>query len=128
MSISIYYKVLRKKILSNHEIDEIKAVASSFSVDSKIEEYIGSGKGLNWESFDWKINTSPAGFLKKAVIFEGATKLPDNSSDASWIGIQHWCACLTKIRGMLPDSEWSVHVEDHSIFWDKKNNCFDPSK
>lgn len=47
---------------------------------------------------------------KQIVIFEGATKLPDNSENAVWDGLQHWCSLLSEIRRIIPDADWQVNV------------------
>jgi len=127
VSISIYYKAQRKAPLSQAESERISDIAERYSVDSKIEELLRTGVGLNWESFDFRVNVSAAGLFKKGVVFEGATKLPDNTENASWEGVQHWCACLTEIRRELPECDWHVAVEDHIIEWRPSTNSYDPA-
>ncbi len=127
MSISIYYKAQRKTPLSQSESERVSAIAGRYSVDSKIEEFIRTGVGLNWESFDFKLNVVAGGFFKKGIVFEGATKLPDNTENASWEGVQHWCACLSEIRKELPACDWYVAVEDHAIPWRSSTASYDPT-
>ncbi len=129
MSISIYYEAKRSKPLSGSEEDEIKKVIEEYSIDDQIEKKEKKGDGLNWESFcvysfDFSNNEPSA----PDVIFEGATKLPDNSEDAVWLGLQQWCELLTQIRKALRDADWYVHVDDHEIQWDSNMDAFDPTK
>ena len=90
-----------------------------------IENYLQTGDGYNWESFCIYDPNDPT---EPDVVFEGATKLPDNSEDAVWGGLQHWCAALTEIRRIIPDADWDVHVDDHEIQWDEAVGAFDPSQ
>ncbi|GAB7533228.1 hypothetical protein PS3A_56440 [Pseudomonas sp. 3A(2025)] len=121
MSISIYYSAKRKTPLSPAEIAEATEIIGRFSVDQSILDYLASGEGLNWESLDVQVN-------RMADVFSGSTKLPDNTEDATWVGVQHWCQCLSHLRSALPDCEWRVAVEDHEIHWDAALSVYDPSR
>lgn len=125
MSISIYYEARRASRLSADEQASISDVESKFSIDKHLEENDRTGAGYNWESF---CIYDPSRPTDAGVIFEGATKLPDNSENAVWDGLRHWCAALTEIRRIIPDAEWRVHVDDHDIHWDADLNEYDPSQ
>lgn len=125
MSISIYYQAQCKKPLSQVEVESVDAIAEKYSVDSKIEESLRIGVGLNWESFDFRINVSLGGLFKKGVVLKDATELPDNAESATWEGVQHWCACLSELRCSLPECDWHVAVEDHIIQWRPSTNSYD---
>lgn len=127
MALSIYYTARRKAPLSSSEIAAVEEVVRRHSVNDQIEQFLSLGTGLNWETFDFATNVEPRRFLKKGVVFSGATQLPDNQEDASWIGIQHWCRCLSEIRLAVPGCEWTVQVEDHEIPWDAAANAYDPT-
>jgi hypothetical protein len=128
LAISIYYSARRKTLLTPSESSVVKAIASRYSVDAQIERLIATGVGLNWESFSYAVNSAPGGLFKKATIFTGSTKLPDNQEDASWTGVQHWAKCLSEIRAAVPGSDWHVAVEDHELHWDSRANAYDPSR
>lgn len=100
----------------------MNAITQRFSVDDLIENYIRSGQGLNWESF-----CLVDGPTTSEIILAGATKLPDNTQDAMWTGIQHWCAALSEIRRAVPDAAWSVAVDDHEMTWDESTQNYDPA-
>lgn len=119
MSASIYYKAERDTPLSQSEITALQAIASRYAVDREIEMYMRTGVGHNWESFDLRFNSRPG------VILEGATKLPDNTENAMWEGVQHWCACLSELRRALPESVWRVTVDDYEIPWNGAAKIFD---
>ncbi|NBV22060.1 MAG: hypothetical protein EBS05_09095 [Proteobacteria bacterium] len=122
MSVSIYYEAKRKQPLTASERAAIEAITQRFSVDDQIESYIRSGQGLNWESFClYDEPTAPD------IIFEGATKLPDNTQDAMWMGVQHWCAALSEMRRAVPDAAWRVAVDDHKMTWDASTQNYDPA-
>jgi hypothetical protein len=128
MSVSIYYEGKCKKPLNEGDLQTVAAIAEKFSVDNQIKKYIETGEGLNWESFHYETNVSEGGLFKKGTVFEGSTKLPDNTEDAMWEGVQHWCHCLSELRNSLPNLEWQVRVEDHNIQWDKSARAYDPTK
>jgi hypothetical protein len=124
MSISIYYTAFRDTPLTPEEEEQVAAIGRRFSVDDRIRTYIQTGSGENWESFTVyaKDHLSKAG-----VIFEGATKLPDNNEEAIWIGVRHWCSALTEIRRSIRNARWRVHVDGHEIAWDEAAQAYDPT-
>src|SRR5437763_10289770 len=112
MASSIYYTAKRPTPMTKSEKEIVDAIVRWCSVDKNIEKYLQSGEGLNWESFS--VYDKPSA---PDVIFEGATKLPDNTKDASWTGVWHWCSMLSFIRLVLHDADWRVAVENHKIKW-----------
>lgn len=123
MAISIYYTARRRAALNSAEESAVTTIVSRYSVDEKIEQLLASGAGLNWESFDFTLNSELGGLFKKGVVLSGSTKLPDNQEDATWVGVQHWCKCLSEIRATLPECDWYVAVEDHELQWDARANA-----
>ena len=119
MSVSIYYEAKRAKPLSESEKQMVDEIVDKYSVDKLIE----AGDDLNWESFGFSDGPHAPG-----SVLRGSTKLPDNSENAVWTGIQRWCAALSEIRRRLPDASWHVSVEDHEIPWDASTQAYDPSK
>ncbi|HEY4259500.1 MAG TPA: hypothetical protein VGM98_05055 [Schlesneria sp.] len=124
MSISIYYSARRAKPLTAAERAKISRIKAKYAVEAAIDEYDRTGEGYNWQSF---FIYDPSDPTEPDVIFEGATGLPDNSEDAVWDGLQHWCKALTEIRRVLKDANWDVHVDDHEIVW-VDGSGYDPSQ
>ena len=124
MSFSIYYTATRSTPLTDTESSAIASVVAEYSVDDQIEAREKSGDGPNWESFCVYDRADPT---EPDAIFEGATKLPDNSEDAMWVGLQHWCKAISAIRRILPDAKWDVRVDDHEMQWDESAQEYDPS-
>ncbi|MEM7345496.1 MAG: hypothetical protein AAF485_14740 [Chloroflexota bacterium] len=58
------------------------------------------------------------------MIFEGATKLPNNTPDALMIGLEHWLDVLTQIRRAIVNASWHVHVDDTDVLWDEISQTF----
>jgi hypothetical protein len=127
LAISIYYVGRRKAPLSSNEIASIEEIVRRYCVDDQIERFLSLGAGLNWESFDFSTNLEPSRFLKKGLVRSGSTKLPDNQEDAPWVGLQHWCKCLTEIRIKVSGCGWKVAVEDHEMRWDEVLKSYDPT-
>lgn len=125
MGLSIYYTATRKQRLSSIERLAIDAAIARFSVDDQIEEYLKTGNGLIRVGFGVYDPEEPT---KADVVFEGATKMPSNTEDALWVGIQHWCKLLTEIRLQVLGASWQVNVDDHDIVWDSRSNSYDPSQ
>jgi hypothetical protein len=123
MSVSIYYEAARDIPLTSSEQSVVRDIVKSYSVDSDIEKYLSTGSGLNWESFSFYEKLDG-----EAVILQGSTKLPNNSEDATWVGLQHWCKLLSELRRRLPNAKWAVRVEDHEIYWDSVSNEYDPAR
>lgn len=122
MGISIYYTAQRAQAITPAEQAAIAQIIAQYAVEAAIEDYIHTGRGLNWESFSL-YDELPAG-----TILEGATKLPDNTRDALRLGLAHWCAALSAIRRHVPEAEWTVCVEDQVIPWDDDQQRYDPTQ
>lgn len=124
MSTSIYYTARREQPLTKEEQQTIDSLIKEYSVENEISEYLESGKGFNRESFCvYDPNTS-----ESDIIFEGSTRLPDNSKEAIWQGVHHWSLLLSGIRCAIPDAKWHVHVDDHELVWDENYSEYDLSK
>jgi len=123
MSVSIYYEAKRATPLSPVEKENVSELVEKFSVDKAIEKYMESGQGPNWESFGFYDEPYDPG-----VILTGSTSLPDNTPEAAWIGIQHWCSALSEIRRAVGNATWEVQVEDHQVYWDDSKQAYDPAK
>ncbi|MEI7108627.1 hypothetical protein ACR2Q2_18035 [Pectobacterium versatile] len=128
MAISLYYTARRKKSLSQTEISAVKEIVQRHSVNDQIEKYLTTGEGLNWESLDFTLNVKIGNVFRKGIVLSGSTKLPDNDEDATWVGVQHWCQCLSEIRGVLTHCEWYVAVDDRAIPWSHEVNAYDPAR
>ncbi len=115
MSVSIYYTAKRSRPINAEEQAQIDRLVDSFLIDDELEAYLRTGEGLNWESFTIYDPATPS---QPDVIFEGATKLPDNTDEATWIGLEHWLELLAQLRRALPGATWHVHVDDHDLAWD----------
>ena len=124
MSISIYYTARRDCPMSPAEETEIANLIAKYSVDLIVSKYMATGEGLNWESFC----VYPPDPKEPRIIFEGATRLPDNTSDALWEGTQHWCELLSGIRRVIESADWSAHIDDHDLVWDGKRREYDPTQ
>lgn len=125
MSVSIYYTASRKQKLTTTEQEAIDKIISEYSVYREIEKYNNTGEGYNWEGFTVYNQEKQ---MEDDIIFEGSTRLPDNSDDAIWEGVQHWTALLSQIRCFILDAEWHVHVDDHVLVWDEEYLEYDLSK
>lgn len=126
MGVSIYYTVKRDTSLSEEERAAIVAAIKKYSVEDQIEQYDGTSKWLNWESFCVYPSDDPDDPLDPGVIFEGATRLPSNRDDAAFVGARRWCRLLTEIRHILHDAEWGVHIDGCPIKWDAATRRYDP--
>ncbi len=121
MGVSYYYSARREAPLSESERKAIAEVEKRYAVEDRIERYAHTGAGPNWESFC--IYDSPTA---PNMIFEGATRLPDNSEEHLLEGLKHWTEALSEIRRIVPNAEWSVTIDDVEIPWDEDDQAFDP--
>jgi hypothetical protein len=116
MSISIYYTARRDFPLSAQEQIAIQDICASYSIRAQVDRYSETHLGHNGEDFCVYDASAPN---EPGIIFDGATKLPDNSEDAFWELIQRWCQLLRKVRIAVTGAEWHVHIDDHDIMWDE---------
>ncbi|AOR63297.1 hypothetical protein KU73_16940 [Pectobacterium wasabiae] len=103
-------------------------IVQRYSVNEQIEKYLMTGEGLNWASFDFSLNVKTGNVFRKGIVLSGSTQLPDSDENASWIGVQYWCQCLSEIRTALTHCEWRVTIEDHSIPWDAEAKAYSPTR
>jgi hypothetical protein len=124
MSISIYYTARREQPLSPAEHAAVDGIRASYSIRGQVERYVQTRQGHNGENFRIYDRDNPT---EAGIVFEGATKLPDNSEDALWELLQHWCKLLSEVRRAVLNAEWHVRVDGHDIPWDGEAREYDPS-
>ena len=127
MGISIYYSARRTEPMTSVEQAAISSLIAEYAIEEQLQDRDRTGEGPNWESFCVYQLDDPHFPAEPGVIFEGATGLPDNSEDNFWLGIQHWCALLSKIRRAVGSAVWSVHIDAHDVYWDEERQEYDPS-
>jgi hypothetical protein len=119
VSTSLYYSARRSHQLSSEERSAVDRLVNTFAINDE------SGGRAEWEGF-WVYD--PADPSEPDVVFEGATKLPDDSPENMWEALQHWTALVSQIRRTLPDATWDVHVDEHELVWDEQAQEYDPSQ
>ena len=124
MSVSIYYTARRGQPLSPGEQTAVDRICASYSIRDQAERYAATRQGHNGENFHVYDRDRPT---EPGIVFEGATKLPENSEDALWELLQRWCKLLSEVRRVVHDAEWRVHVDDHDIAWDAARQEYDPT-
>jgi hypothetical protein len=124
VGVSIYYTATRPRPLSIVERSTIDWHIAQFPVEALIRACGAVEDEFNGEPF---CVYSADDDTEPNVVLEGATKLPGFSDDASWIAIQYWCRLLAEIRRVLHDAEWHVHVEDHDLKWNDRQQAYDLS-
>ncbi|MEO3945838.1 hypothetical protein [Gorillibacterium sp. CAU 1737] len=123
MGVSLYYSAERPQPLTAEEQQTVTEWIQAYDLE-KAKEDFETASSSEWEGFTVYELTDPT---QPGVIFEGATRLPDDSPEAMWEGIQHWTALLARIRATLPGAEWHVHVDDHDLEWDEEAGEYDLS-
>ncbi len=102
MSTSIYYRAVRSTPLTRFEEERVAEVVNrcneSFPFDYEELCFYCSGDGDAEE------------------VLNGSTKISPEP-DEMMTSIAHWCHALTDLRRVLPDAEWTVHLDDIDIEW-----------
>lgn len=101
MGVSLYYTATRPEPITAAELEQI---------DEIVEEYN--------ESFP--LDYEQLGFYdsdEADVIVNGSTKLPPDPEELEQ-ALDHWIPALVKMRDVLDDAEWHVHVDDMDMEWD----------
>lgn len=110
MSVSIYYSADRKKVLSVEENKKIESVIEQYS-----DSYPYKGIEEDFCVYHYDLSTPE-------VIFNGSTKLPlSDDIEETMTAVMHWAECLSDIRRLVPDAEWSVNMDDMDLIWDEEN-------
>jgi len=60
------------------------------------------------------------------LVFAGSTVLPSSSLEHCWFAVRLWCEVLGEIRGILPNAEWNVDVDEHRIDWNTVSGAYTP--
>lgn len=94
----------------------IDRLVTQYSIRKEFDRYVQKGRGHSGVDF---CIYDPSDPTEPNMIFEGATRLPDNDNDASHQLAEHWCELLSKIRVVLSAADWHVHIDDTDIFWNE---------
>ncbi|MDE6364913.1 MAG: hypothetical protein K2O40_04100 [Lachnospiraceae bacterium] len=60
------------------------------------------------------------------VILQGATKLPIDDLELFQDVLGWWLDCLAELKGVLPDAQWDVSLDDVNFEWSEEKHCFLP--
>ena len=125
MGVSIYYTATRANGLTEAEAIAVNSAVERYPIEELLKLCQISDEQYDGEDFCVYPADEP---YEPDVIFEGATKLPFYSQYVMGRSIQYWCQLLSQVRRILPDAEWSVHVDDIHIPWNNESFEFEPSK
>ena len=123
MSVSIYYSASRPQPLTLAERSAVDAAVARHPLSALLDECDVAEGEFNGEDFC----VYPPDDAETGVVFEGATKLPLCSEDATWSAVQYWCRLLSEVRCVVAGAAWHVHVDDHDIPWSEELRAFSPS-
>jgi hypothetical protein len=110
MGVSIYYTAKRSNPLTKDETKDIEGIIKEYDKGKPVK------KGEDFYVYDYDKE-------EPEVIFNGATGLPLSFSDGMLTveACLYWAECLTKIRHIVKDAEWSVNMDDTELEWDEKD-------
>jgi hypothetical protein len=108
MGISIYYAARRTNPMTDNERSQIETIIKKYDREKKFK------KGEDFCVYDYDPE-------EPEVIFSGATGLPMSfiKPMVTANACIYWAECLTKIRQILKDAEWSVNMDDTDLVWDE---------
>jgi hypothetical protein len=109
MGISIYYGAKRSYKLTEDENKQIETIVEKYDREREFK------KGEDFYIYDYNIE-------EPEVIFSGATGLPMSIINPMITvkGCMYWAKCLTEIRNIVKDAEWSVQMDETELEWDEK--------
>jgi hypothetical protein len=112
MGISIYYDAKRNYFLTDEGSNNIKEIVEKYNneKDKKFK------KGEDFYIYEYDKE-------EPEKIFSGSTKLAMSSRNPMIVAkcCIFLAKCLTKIRSIVKDAEWSVSMDDTDLEWDERN-------
>ncbi|WP_027622985.1 hypothetical protein [Clostridium lundense] len=118
MSISIYYSAERDYCLSEKEKEMVDEVINKYSINSNEE--------MDWKGEDFCIYEYES--LEFPTVFQGATKIGyyEDDYEREIEEVLRWCYCLTEIKRILKDANWTVSLDNEMIKYDEKIGFYLP--
>ena len=117
MGISIYYDARRKYPLTEEENKIVSDIINKYDKEKRFK------KGEDFCVYEYDTD-------EPETIFSGATGLPMSTlnpmltvTDAEqffFAACLYWAKCLTEIKDIVKDAEWSVNIDDTYLIWDEK--------
>jgi hypothetical protein len=109
MGVSIYYLAKRSTPLTKDETKRIEDIIGEYNKGKSFK------KGEDFYIYDYDEKAPEE-------IFYGATGLPLSSNAMLTVeACLYWAECLTKIRHVINNAEWSVNMDDTELEWDEKD-------
>ncbi|MBC6459521.1 hypothetical protein [Actinomadura sp. HBU206391] len=112
MSVSIYYRAERPRQLDEDELTAVDRLIAEWDTDRFCE-----AGGESFCVYDRE-------GLREGEVFAGATKLPGDM-EVVLEAIDHWISVLGMIRQQVPDANWNVSVDHHTLIWDEETQEYD---
>jgi hypothetical protein len=112
MSISIYYDAERDYPLTEEENNFIEKIVKKYNIEK--EKKFKKGEDFYIYEYDKK---------DPQKIFSGSTGLAMSFINPMITAkcCMLWAKCLTEIRNIVKDAEWSVQMDDDELMWDEIN-------
>ncbi|MDR2924371.1 MAG: hypothetical protein LBU76_00155 [Azoarcus sp.] len=108
MGISIYYTAERSYPLTDEENKLIEAIVKKYDEGKKFK------KGEDFCVYEYDSE-------EPEVIFNGSTGLPMSFNPMNTVkACLYWVDCLTEIRNIVKDANWSVNMDDTELEWDEE--------
>ena len=109
MGISIYYDARRKYPLTEEENKLVNDIINKYDKEKKFK------KGEDFCVYEYDTD-------EPETIFSGATGLPMSMSNPmlTVTACLYWAKCLTEIKHIIKNAEWSVNMDDTDLVWDEK--------
>jgi hypothetical protein len=117
MGISIYYDAERDYPLTDKENNLIEKIVEKYNVE-KMNKF---ENGEDFYIYDYDKN-------EPRKIFSGATglEISDINPMITAKCCIFWAKCLTEIRKIINDSEWTVQMDDDELIWDEEKGWYLP--
>jgi hypothetical protein len=135
MGVSIYYTARRDRPLSDEERDEVTRIAAD-----ETRELLGR---LDQNLPAWKDDGTVPAYVEDAgeiceglsiydpgaaadpkVILQGSSKVShgDCGTEPMVVQLEYYATfALGRLRRVLPDADWDVHVDDMSLRWEEES-------
>lgn len=110
MSIVLSYRALRDEPLSADEAAAIDIVIARYQSDFEYREAADA------------FTVNPSDPNASEVIFAGTVCLPAEDAESR----DYWMCCLTDIRRILEDADWTVSQGDTALDWDEDDGWMLP--
>lgn len=137
MGVSLYYTAYRDRELSPGERTEVEALADQGTSELMGElrtrmpgwrrQSVIPADMVDSEELCEGLAFYPSSTLESGVVLRGASRVShaETGVEPMRLRIEFYLRLLARIRAVVPDAQWHVHLDDVDLVWNEETREYD---